>query len=74
MFEHLMFKSTRNLVSEQMDRLTEDVGGYNASTNDGAQLLRSRSRQPPATPVVRRDRSHGEPGGRSKSFGSNATS
>ncbi len=35
MFEHLMFKSTRNLVSEQMDRLTEDVGGYNnASTND----------------------------------------
>ncbi|TXC72500.1 insulinase family protein [Sphingomonas ginsenosidivorax] len=35
MFEHLMFKSTRNLVAEQMDRLTEDVGGYNnASTND----------------------------------------
>ena len=35
MFEHLMFKTTRNLVSEQMDRLTEDVGGYNnASTND----------------------------------------
>lgn len=35
MFEHLMFKATRNLVSEQMDRLTEDVGGYNnASTND----------------------------------------
>ncbi|MDE0879479.1 MAG: pitrilysin family protein, partial [Sphingomonas bacterium] len=35
MFEHLMFKSTKNLVSEQMDRLTEDVGGYNnASTND----------------------------------------
>ena len=35
MFEHLMFKSTRNLVSEQMDRLTEDVGGYNnASTGD----------------------------------------
>ena len=35
MFEHLMFKSTRNLVPEQMDRLTEDVGGYNnASTND----------------------------------------
>jgi len=35
MFEHLMFKATRNLASEQMDRLTEDVGGYNnASTND----------------------------------------
>lgn len=34
MFEHLMFKGTRNLVDEQMDRLTEDVGGYNnASTN-----------------------------------------
>lgn len=33
MFEHLMFKGTRNLVPEQMDRLTEDVGGYNnAST------------------------------------------
>ncbi|MDB5687301.1 MAG: peptidase [Rhizorhabdus sp.] len=35
MFEHLMFKATRNLAPEQMDRLTEDVGGYNnASTND----------------------------------------
>ncbi|MEO5867877.1 MAG: insulinase family protein, partial [Sphingomonas sp.] len=35
MFEHLMFKATKNLVSEQMDRLTEDVGGENnASTND----------------------------------------
>lgn len=35
MFEHLMFKATRNLVSEQMDRLTEDVGGNNnASTAD----------------------------------------
>ena len=35
MFEHLMFKATRNLASEQMDRLTEDVGGYNnASTDD----------------------------------------
>lgn len=34
MFEHLMFKGTRNLIDEQMDRLTEDVGGYNnASTN-----------------------------------------
>lgn len=33
MFEHLMFKGTRNLIPEQMDRLTEDVGGYNnAST------------------------------------------
>ncbi|MGN6375908.1 MAG: M16 family metallopeptidase [Sphingomonas sp.] len=35
MFEHLMFKGSRNLASEQMDRLTEDVGGYNnASTDD----------------------------------------
>jgi zinc protease len=35
LFEHLMFKSTKNLVSEQMDRLTEDVGGFNnASTWD----------------------------------------
>ncbi|HYN84079.1 MAG TPA: pitrilysin family protein [Pyrinomonadaceae bacterium] len=35
LFEHLMFKSTRNLRDEQMDRLTEDVGGFNnASTWD----------------------------------------
>lgn len=35
LFEHLMFKATRNMVPEQFDRLTEDVGGYNnASTND----------------------------------------
>ena len=35
LFEHIMFKSTRNMKSEMMDRLTEDVGGYNnASTND----------------------------------------
>ncbi|MGZ8359237.1 MAG: M16 family metallopeptidase [Allosphingosinicella sp.] len=35
LFEHMMFKATRNLVPEQLDRLTEDVGGYNnASTND----------------------------------------
>jgi zinc protease len=35
LFEHLMFKQTRNLANEQFDRLTEDVGGYNnASTND----------------------------------------
>ena len=35
MFEHLMFKATRNLVPEQFDRLTEDVGGNNnASTHD----------------------------------------
>lgn len=29
LFEHLMFKSTRNMASETMDRLTEDVGGEN---------------------------------------------
>ncbi|MBC7807111.1 MAG: insulinase family protein, partial [Akkermansiaceae bacterium] len=35
LFEHLMFKSTRNMVSEQLDRLTEDVGGQNnAYTTD----------------------------------------
>src|SRR3954470_2443862 len=35
LFEHLMFKASRNLVPEQFDRLTEDVGGFNnASTND----------------------------------------
>jgi len=33
MFEHLMFKATRNLPQETFDRLTEDVGGTNnAST------------------------------------------
>jgi zinc protease len=35
LFEHLMFKSTKNMKDEQMDRLTEDVGGSNnASTSD----------------------------------------
>ncbi|MEN3327480.1 MAG: zinc protease [Acidobacteriota bacterium] len=29
LFEHIMFKSTRNMKSEMMDRLTEDVGGFN---------------------------------------------
>ena len=29
LFEHLMFKATRNLPSESFDRLTEDVGGGN---------------------------------------------
>ena len=33
MFEHMMFKATKNMPSEKMDRLTEDVGGFNnAST------------------------------------------
>lgn len=33
LFEHLMFKSTKNMKSEAFDRLTEDVGGFNnAST------------------------------------------
>ena len=33
LFEHLMFKSTKNMPSEKFDRLTEDVGGFNnAST------------------------------------------
>lgn len=35
LFEHIMFKSTRNMKSEMMDRLTEDVGGVNnAFTSD----------------------------------------
>lgn len=35
MFEHMMFKSTRNMKNEMLDRLTEDVGGFNnASTYD----------------------------------------
>lgn len=35
MFEHMMFKSTRNMPNEKLDRLTEDVGGFNnASTWD----------------------------------------
>jgi len=35
MFEHLMFKATRNMPAEMLDRLTEDVGGANnASTDD----------------------------------------
>lgn len=35
MFEHMMFKSTKNMPNEKLDRLTEDVGGYNnASTWD----------------------------------------
>ncbi len=35
LFEHMMFKATRDLPAESFDRLTEDVGGFNnASTND----------------------------------------
>jgi zinc protease len=34
LFEHIMFKATKNMKSEMMDRLTEDVGGLNnAFTN-----------------------------------------
>jgi zinc protease len=29
LFEHIMFKSTKNMKPEMLDRLTEDVGGYN---------------------------------------------
>jgi zinc protease len=33
LFEHMMFKATANMPNEKMDRLTEDVGGFNnAST------------------------------------------
>ncbi|HRK64216.1 MAG TPA: insulinase family protein, partial [Terricaulis sp.] len=35
LFEHIMFKATRNMPPETFDRMTEDVGGYNnASTWD----------------------------------------
>lgn len=35
LFEHIMFKSTKNMPAEMMDRLTEDVGGNNnAFTQD----------------------------------------
>src|SRR5215212_2746266 len=35
LFEHIMFKSTKNMKSEMMDRLTEDLGGFNnAFTQD----------------------------------------
>src|SRR4030088_2816173 len=29
LFEHIMFKSTKNMKAEMMDRLTEEVGGNN---------------------------------------------
>lgn len=29
LFEHLLFKATKNMPSETFDRLTEDVGGFN---------------------------------------------
>ncbi len=35
LFEHLMFKSTANMHDEQMDRLTEDVGGANNASTGG---------------------------------------
>src|ERR1041385_3337349 len=39
LFEHIMFKSTKNMKAEQMDRLTEDVGGTNnATTQDDATI------------------------------------
>jgi len=35
LFEHILFKATRNMPNETLDRLTEDVGGFNnASTWD----------------------------------------
>jgi zinc protease len=35
LFEHMMFKATRNMPAESIDRMTEDVGGFNnASTYD----------------------------------------
>jgi len=35
LFEHMMFKATKDLPAESIDRMTEDVGGFNnASTAD----------------------------------------
>lgn len=35
LFEHILFKATKNMPNETLDRLTEDVGGFNnASTWD----------------------------------------
>jgi zinc protease len=35
LFEHMLFKATRNMPAETLDRLTEDVGGFNnAGTAD----------------------------------------
>lgn len=35
MFEHMMFKSTKQMPNEKMDRITEDIGGWNnASTRE----------------------------------------
>src|SRR6267154_4689601 len=39
LFEHIMFKSTKNMKAEMMDRLTEDVrGNNNATTQDDATI------------------------------------
>lgn len=32
LFEHMMFKRTKNMPAEMLDRLTEDVGGWNNAT------------------------------------------
>ncbi|MDO1560025.1 pitrilysin family protein [Brevundimonas sp. 2R-24] len=32
LFEHMLFKATRNMPPETFDRLTEDVGGFNNAT------------------------------------------
>src|SRR5256886_7217132 len=34
LFEHIMFKATKNMKSEMMDRLTEDVGGNNNAVTE----------------------------------------
>ncbi len=35
LFEHLMFKATRDLPAESFDRMTEDVGGFNNASTYG---------------------------------------
>ena len=63
LFEHIMFKSTKNMKSEMMDRLTEDVGGFNnAFTADdvpGAfdRALRAARTPPDPAPITKRSTS-----------------
>ena len=47
LFEHIMFKSTKNMKSEMMDRLTEDVGG--SKTRSHRMMLQSITKLFPRT-------------------------
>ena len=66
LFEHLMFKATRDLPAESFDRLTEDVGGFNnASTyDDFTNYYEVVPGQPPGAAALGRGRAHGLAGRR----------